>query len=172
MKKACYLLLFVLLLSAAAKAQTNWVTKNLDEKMSVKFPAEPQKTTTNGVAVYTVKGNDSVGYSAAVIDYNIVAHLDSTTLAPMKDSQEFADQIGMGMASKRPNYTFGGVTIGKWKTYTAYSISATENTNKSTLSVQMILIGSKIYSFSCLVPANLVTKNNEVFFGSVEELKK
>jgi uncharacterized GH25 family protein len=33
MKKTWYLLLFVLMLSAAAKAQTNWVTKNLDEKI-------------------------------------------------------------------------------------------------------------------------------------------
>ena len=172
MKKACYLLLFVLLLSAAAKAQTNWVTKNLDEKMSVKFPAEPQKTTTNGVAVYTVKGNDSVGYSAAVIDYNIVAHLDSATLAPMKDSQEFADQIGMGMASKRPNYTFGGVTIGKWKTYTSYSFSGVENTSKNRVVIHMILIGSKIYSLACRVPPNLATQNDDVFLNSVELLKK
>jgi hypothetical protein len=172
MKKSYYLLLFILMLSAAAKAQTNWVTKDLDEKLSIKFPSEPQKVTKNGIYSYTLKGKDSVGYNAAVMDYKVVAHLDSATLAPMKDTQEFADQIRMGMASKKANYTFGDVTIGKWKTYTTYSISASENTNKNKLLIQIILIGSKMYSLSCLVPANLVTKNNEVFLGSVDVLKK
>lgn len=172
MKKTYHLLLFVLMLSTAAKAQTDWVTKNLDEKLSIKFPVEPKKVTKSGIDVYTSKGKDSVGYSATVIDYEVIAHLDSATLAPLKDSQEFADQMKFGMASTKTNYTFGEVTISKWKTYTTYHISASENTNKNTLLIQMILIGSKMYSLSCLVPANLVTKNNEVFFSSVEILKK
>ena len=168
MKKTYYILLFVLLFSTAAKAQSGWVTKKLDEKLSVKFPVEPQKATRNGIDSYTSKGKDSVGYNAAVIDYKVVAHLDSATLAPMKDTQQFADQMKMGMASQKPNYTFGDVTISKWKSYTTYSFSGTENTNKSKLSVQMILIGSKMYALSCLVPANLSIKNNEVFLNSVE----
>jgi len=172
MKKNLYLLLFVLILSAAAKAQTNWVTTKLDERISVKFPVEPQKTTNNGVDVYTARMSDSLGYSATVIDYNVIAHLDSAAIAPMKDMQQFADQIRIGLASKKVNYTFGAVTMGKWKGYTTYSMTAIENTNKNTLLVQMILIGSRMYSLSCRVPAGMVTKNNEVFFASVELLKK
>jgi hypothetical protein len=171
-KKTYYLLLFVLMLSTTANAQTDWVTKNLDEKLSVKFPVEPEKVTKNGIDSYTVKGKDSVGYNAAVLDYKVVANLDSAALASVKDTQQFADQIRLGIGSKKTNYTFGNVIIGKWKTYTAYSISASENTNKNTLLLRMILIGSKMYSLSCLVPANMVTKNNEVFLGSVELLKK
>jgi hypothetical protein len=37
--------------------------------------------------------------------------------------------------------------------------------------MKMILIGSKMYTLSCLVPANLATKNNQVFFDSAEVLK-
>jgi hypothetical protein len=172
MKKTYYLLLFVLLLSAAAKAQTNWVTNNLDDKMSVKFPVVPKKTTTNGIDVYTVRMNDSLAYSATMIDYNVLVHLDSAAIAPVKDKQQFADQLRMGMASKKTNYTFGAITIGKWNTYTAYNMSAIENTSKNTLWVQAILIGSKMYTLSCRVPANMVTKNNEVFFASPQLLKK
>lgn len=171
MKKLYYLPLFVLMLAASAKAQTNWVTKKLDEKLSVKFPVEPQVVKKNGFDSYLAKGNDSVKYSTTVMDYQVVVHLDSATLAPMKDTQIFADQLGKGIASKKPNYTFGGVTIGKWNTYTTYTMSASENTNKSTLLMRMILIGSKMYALSCLIPANLVTKNNEVFLGSTEILK-
>jgi hypothetical protein len=172
MKKAYYLLLFVLLLSATANAQTTWITKNLDERLSVKFPAEPQKTIRNGIDVYTLRQADSTAYSASVIDYKVVVHLDSAALAPVKDNQQFADQMKKGLASVKPNYTFGDITIGNWKTYTTYSLSGSENTTKGTLFIQMILIGSKMYSLSCRVPVNLVTKNKEEFLSSAELLKK
>ena len=172
MKKTFYLLLFVLALSATASAQTNWITKNLDEKLSVKFPAEPEKVSKPGIDSYTVKAQDSIIYTAGVVDYKIVAGLDSDRLAPLKDMQQFADQIRLGMAAKKPNYTFGPITISKWKTYTLYTVSATENSNKYTLTAQMITIGSKGYSFSCRVPVGMATPNKEAFLGSVELLKK
>ncbi|MEO7212529.1 hypothetical protein [Mucilaginibacter sp.] len=171
MKKTYYLLLFVLLLSTTLKSQTRWVTIKLDERLSVKFPSEPQKTAKNGIDIYTLRAADSVGYSANVIDYKVVAHLDSAALAPMKDKQEFADQLRAGLASVKTNYTFGDIEIGQWKTYTTYSLSASEKTNKNTLLIHMVLIGSKMYSLSCRVPANMVTKASEVFFGSVEVVK-
>jgi hypothetical protein len=99
-----------------------------------------------------------------MIDFKVVAHLDSATLAPMKDVQQFADQIRMGMASKKLNYTFGDIAIGKWKTYTTYSMSATENTNKNTLLVQMILIGN--HQAICTINfSSFVT--NEVYSFSI-----
>jgi hypothetical protein len=173
MKKTYYLLLFVLILSATANAQTDWVTKNLDQKVSVKFPAEPEKVgATNGIDIYSSKGKDGVGYSANVIDLNVVANLDSTTLASMKDTQGFADQVAMGIASKMPNYTLGGVTMGKWKTYTSYSVSGSDNKTKGKLSILMIMIGSKMYTLTCVSPPDLATKNDEVFLGSVDLVKK
>jgi hypothetical protein len=170
MKKTYYLLLFVLM-SASVKAQTGWITQNLDEKLSIKFPAQPQKTTKNGFVIYTLREPDSMAYSVAMLDYKVVLHLDSAALAPMKDNQQFANQLRAGIASKKTNYTFGDITIGKWNTYATYSMSASENTNKNTLLIQMILIGSKMYSLSCRIPANMTTKNNEVFFGSFGILK-
>lgn len=172
MKKTYYLLLFVLLLSAVTKAQTAWVTKNLDDKLSVKFPSEPQKLTRTGIDVYTAKGKDSVVYSASVIDYEVLAHLDSATLASLKDTQEFADQMKTGMATTMTKYTLGDIKIGKWKTYTAYTISGTDNATKNTVSMQMIIIGTKMYSLSYMVPATVSTKDNEIFLGSIETLKK
>jgi len=172
MKKSYLLLLFVLTLSAAAKAQTAWVTKNIDEKMLVKFPSEPQKLGRTGIDIYTAKGKDSVVYSATVIDYQIIAHLDSATLASLKDTQEFADQMKAGMASTMTKYTLGEIKIGKWKTYTTYTISGTDNASKKTVSMQMIIIGSKMYSLSCMMPTNVPAKNTEMFFDSADTLKK
>src|SRR5882757_2268987 len=110
MKKILYLLLFVLTLSAAANAQTAWVTTKIDNKISVKFPAEPVKMSKPTGDVYVYRAADSLAYSAAMLDMNVVVHLDSTKLAQVKDMQPFADQLIKGIASSKKNYTFGAVT--------------------------------------------------------------
>ncbi|RYU87956.1 hypothetical protein EWM62_15805 [Mucilaginibacter terrigena] len=172
MKKARYLLLFALMFSAAVNAQTAWVAQKLDEQFLVKFPAAPLKEVRNDVDVYTLRQADSVAYSANMVDYFVMAHLDSAALAPIKDDQRFADGLRTGIASKKINYTFGPATIGKWETYTTYNLTGVDNTTKSTLYLQMILVGSRVYSLSCRVPVNVDTKDKDLFFGSAELLKK
>jgi hypothetical protein len=171
MKKNHFLLCLMLLVAVAANAQTNWVVKKLDDKVAVKFPSEPEKVTKNGNDSYIAKEKDSVWYSAVMMDLKVSANLDSATLAPLKDNPEFVEQLMKGIASQKKNYTFGEVKIDKWKTFTTYYTSATENVTKSSLSIQMIVIGSKMYSFSVRVPADLTTKNAALFFGSIELLK-
>ncbi|RZK52233.1 MAG: hypothetical protein EOO87_15700 [Pedobacter sp.] len=169
--KKILLLLSLLSCIVFAHAQSAWVTKKLDDKIAVKFPEEPTKTVKNTSESYIVKGKDSIQYSATVLDYKALANLDSTMLAPIKDTQQFADQMMAGMASQKPNYTFGDAKIGKWKNYTTYTFSGVDNTSKKKLSVQMILIGSKMYALTCLVPDKLVTKNDGLFINSAELLK-
>lgn len=171
MKKNYYLLLLVMVLSVAGKAQTDWVSIKLDEKIAVKFPYEPEKKVANGSVSYVSKTKDSVTYGAVVLDYNVIAHLDSATLALIKDTQQFADQTKAGIVSQKKNYIFGDITIGKWKTFTTYSMLGTNTTNKNKVSLKMILIGSKMYSLSCLVPDEPDAKNSAVFLDSVELLK-
>ena len=171
MKKNHYLLLLVLALSSTVNAQTNWITKNLDEKLSVKFPGKPEALTKIGTVLYVYKEKDSSAYSASVVDLNVLAHLDSATLSPMKDTQEFANQLKAGIAVQKTNYMFGDIVVGKWKTYTSYNVSALDRADKNTLKMVMILIGSKMYSFSCRVPPNLNPDSDQTFFSSVELLK-
>jgi hypothetical protein len=102
-KKTFYLLLLLVATLAATKptsAQTSWLTKKIDDRLSVKFPGEPQKTTKNGVDSYIFKGSDSISYSSAFIDFKVVAYADSAALAPIKDTQRFADQLKAGSRSK------------------------------------------------------------------------
>ena len=171
MQKTYYVLLFVLLLSAAAKAQTGWVTQKLDETVSVKFPTTPQKITKNGGDSYSVKGKDSIQYVAAVVDFAAATHTDANALAEMVDKPEFAEGLKQGFTEKKLNYSFGDMTVDKWKTYNIYNITGTENTNKSKLFTHMLFVGTKMYILSCMVPASLNTKLNEVFLSSADLLK-
>ncbi len=171
MKKQHFLLLLIAFVYVNANAQTSWVTKKLSTNLSVKFPSEPQLSTKNGLESYTVKEKDSTAFSASSIDLEQTARLDSAALASMKDNQGFADNLAKSMAAQKKSYTFGNVTIGKWKTYTSYTMSGIDSTTKSTLFVQMIFIGSKMYVLSCRIPDQLASKNKELFFSSVELIK-
>jgi hypothetical protein len=173
-KKTFYLLLLLVATLAATNptsAQTSWLTKKIDDRLSVKFPGEPQKTTKNGVDSYIFKGSDSISYSSAFIDFKVVAHADSAALAPIKDTQRFADQLKAGIAGQKANYAFGDIVIGTWKNYTTYILTGSDNADKKKLSLHMILIGSKMYTLTSLVPDGIVTENDKLFFGSAELLK-
>lgn len=167
MKKISFLLLFVLGLTTLSFAQSAWVKQKLDENLSASFPQLPLKTTKKGMEIYTIKGSDSIQYSAIATDYKVLANMDSAMLSPMKDTQAFADQILAGITTQKPNYTFGEITLGKWKTFTSYSFTGVDQTNKSKLTVRMIMIGHKMYTLSCLVPEKLQASTVDVFFNSV-----
>lgn len=171
MRKLFYLLLLTAIMPAAGMAQSTWITTKIDNRLSVKFPSTPEKTVIAAGEIYMTKENDSTQYSATVLDLNIIAKLDSAALAPLKENKEFANQLIKSIAAQKPKYTFGDLTIGKWKTFTTYYTSAIDKTNNATAFVQMIFIGSKLYSITFKLPENLVTKNKEVFFSSVELLK-
>ncbi len=172
MKKSALLFLFVAFFTTITQAQISWITKQLDKNISVKFPGTPKETTKNNVETYLYKDNDSTTYIVGILDYKIIANLDSASLEPIKDQQQFADGIRQGMVSQKTNYTFGDITIGKWETYTTYSISGFENTQKKKISMRMILIGSKMYSLSCVVPAGLPDKNKDTFLNSAALLTR
>ncbi len=171
MKKAFYFLFIALSISTAAIAQTSWVKLNLGPNFSVKLPGTPQKVSNGGIDVYIIKDKDSIGYIANIVDFQAVANLDSTTLASMKDMPEFADQLKMGLASSMQNFDLGDVTISKWNGFTTYYITGIGKQKKDRVLALMILIGSKMYTLSCIIPDKIVTKNNEVYFASAEWVK-
>lgn len=172
MKKYCYLLLLILVLAASVNAQTQWKEINLDEKILVKFPSTPDKKTANGSISFVAKTKDSVTFTASVIDYQVIAKIDSGGLAALKDTQGFADQIKTGISAQRKDYVLGDVKVDKWRTYTTYQLLGTKSNDSKKLYLKMIIIGSKMYGLSCLVPNQLETKDNDVFLNSLEFIKQ
>lgn len=168
MKKLFFLLLLTASMSITASAQTDWVKQNIDEKASVKFPNAPKTVPSGQNTVYVSKGKDSVGYIASMVDFKVVANLDSAALAPMKDKPEFASQLKTGMGSSMPSYTLSEPTIGKWNGYTTYSMTGTNTSGKDKMNIRIILVGSKMYSMSCVVPTAVTAKNDEMYFNTFQ----
>jgi hypothetical protein len=166
--KTFTILFFIAITAISVKAQTTWVKQQLDGRVAVKFPAAPKMSARGPIVMYRDTDKNNLIYAAAVVDYMVIAQLDSAKLAVMKDTQQFADGIKNGMATTAKSYEFGDVTLGKWKGYSTYSIAGTSATNKAKMYFMIILIGSKGYNLSCVVPDGVSPQSKDDFFGMAE----
>lgn len=163
--------MLLLFLAFFTKAQNNWVKLNLDEKVYVNLPAMPEKKVGNGSISYTLKTKDSIVLSVAILDYKIIANLDSTRLATIKDNPDFANQLKQGLITQRPSYTFGNMMIGKWKTFSKFDINGVRKRDQGKLKMEMILIGSKLYGLSYILPDKFVSNIGDLFINSFDFIK-
>ena len=164
MKKYLILLFSIIIIANTAKAQTNWVTHKADNRISVKFPTEPKELIkgTYGVAL---KDSSNV-FVFTVVDFEEVAHIDSTALAPYKSTPAFAAQLKAGLNKSLPNVTLEDFKIGTWKGFTNYTSSGLDNLkNKYTLF--MFIIGNKLYSLSTIIKNNATTNLTPDYFSSI-----
>lgn len=146
------------------KAQTNWITHKADNRISVKFPTEP-KELIKGTYGATLKDSSNV-FVFTIVDFEEVAHIDSTALAPFKATPQFAAQLKEGMSKSLPNVNLEDFKIGTWKGFTSYTTSGTDNLNNK-YTIFMILIGNKMYSLSTIIKNNTTTNLTADYFASI-----
>ena len=118
MKKIYILVISLLITITAANAQDGWVTHKGDNRISVKFPVEPKELTPGS---FIAVDKDSVAYVFTIVDFQVVANLDSVALAPMKNSTEFTDQLKTGMKTSLPDVDLPDFAVGTFKGFTSYS---------------------------------------------------
>jgi hypothetical protein len=115
MKRIFTLIVAIVCAVTFANAQTGWVNHKGDNRISLKFPSEPKEITPGSFAA---SDKDSVVYIFTIVDFVQVAGIDSTTLAPIKSTPEFAAQIKTGLGQSLPNVNFDDFKIGTWKGFT------------------------------------------------------
>jgi hypothetical protein len=164
MKKTIGLFIITFVCVTIGYAQDGWVSHKADNRISVKFPGEPKEVIAGTFATHD---KDSLGYALTVVDFVTVAGIDSVTLAPMKDTPEFAAQLKQGMGSSLPGVALDDFTIGKWKGFTSYTTTGVSSTQKTKMYMFMVLIGNKMYSLSTVVPDGRSTKGRDNFFSSL-----
>ena len=164
MKKIISLVILTVVSVTFAFAQSTWVNHKADNRISLKFPNEPKEIVAGTLAAHD---KDSITYVFTVVDFVAVAGIDSTALAPMQDSPEFAAQLKQGMNSTLHDVTLSDFKIGKWKGHSSYTSTGINNKDKSQLYTFMVLIGNKMYSLSTVVPAGRPTAGSDEFFSSL-----
>jgi hypothetical protein len=164
MKRTIWLFIITFVCVTFVYAQDGWVSHKADNRISVKFPGEPKVVIAGTFATHD---KDSLGYALTVIDFVAVAGIDSVTLAPLKDTPQFAAQLKQGMGSSLPGVVLDDFTIGKWKGFTSYTTAGVSSTQKTKMYMFMVLIGNKMYSLSTVVPDGKSSKGRDNFFSSL-----
>ncbi len=148
-------------------AQTNWVVQKVDDKISVKFPAKPETIEQSGMFAATYESPEKIKYVVNTMDFANFG-LDSATLAPMLETQEFSDQIVTGMKTKMEGFEFSDLVTSKWNGNTVYTLDATNKNEKKKVFVKMVFIGSKMYNMVFSFPDGASQDSKETFFNSLQ----
>jgi len=164
MKKIYFLIFAALIAVTTVNAQNGWVTHKGDNRISIKFPSEPMELTPGS---FMAVDKDSIAYIFTIVDLAQVANIDSTALAPVKATPEFAAQLKTGMEQGLPNVDLADFTIGNWKGFTSYRSSGLDSKKKK-YDLFMFIIGSKLYNVSTVSADGAGTKGRDDFFNSIQ----
>ena len=164
MKKLLALVIAALLTVTIVHAQAGWVSHKADNRISVKFPNEPKEVI---IGTFAAHDKDSVSYIFTVVDFVAVANIDSTALAPMQDTPEFAAQLKQGINSSLAGVALDDFTIGKWKGHSSYTTTGVNSAQKTKIYMFMVLVGNKMYSLSAVIPDGKTNKGRDDFFASL-----
>jgi hypothetical protein len=164
MKRALTLILACFFAITIANAQTDWVTHQADNRISVKFPSEPKENPPG--SFIAANSDNTVAYVLTVVDFVQVANIDSVALAPMKTTPEFAGQLKTGILQSLPNVNLSDFTIGTWKGFTSYTATGTDDKMKR-YDMFMVIIGNKLYSFSTITGEGASLQGRDMFLSSI-----
>ncbi|MDR3694072.1 hypothetical protein [Mucilaginibacter sp.] len=162
--KNIYLLIVSLFITiSVVQAQDSWVTHKGDNRISLKFPNEPKELTPGS---FIAVDKDSIAYVFTIVDFQVVANLDSVALAPMKNTPEFAEQMKTGMKQSLPDVDFPDFAIGTWKGFTSYTSTGFDSKKKK-YDLFMFIIGSKLYSVSTIASQGVSDSGHNSFVNSI-----
>ena len=164
MKKNLFALIISASIITAAKAQSTWTYYKIDSRISAKVPNAPKPIDENSVMS---SDNDGCAYIINIADFVKLAGLDSAKMAPMATIPDFANTLRTALLSKMPGYNLGDVKIGNWKGYPSYYVEGGNTELKIKIYTFMILIGSKLYGLTAVVPDNLTFTGKDDFFSSI-----
>jgi hypothetical protein len=164
MKKLILLTIATALLINIAQAQTAWVNYKIDNRLSVKMPAEPAKLDENS---FYVRTKDTCIYIVAKLDMQKLAGLDSAMLTTQSTTSAFANSFKTGMAGQMPGSELGEVVIGKWHDYTSYNINGINASKKLKIYTFMLFVGDKAYSLMAILPETKNTSGKDYYFSSL-----
>ena len=142
----------------------DWIDYNIDNKVSVKLPAEPTRINDNTVMAAT---KDSTSCIITLDDFQKTANLDSARLSLMLPTKEFADGIKNGMLENMPGFTLGEIKVGKLNGHYTYTIEGGNPTRKLKCYSYMVVIGKDMYSLSAVMSDKKAPKDKDKFFASL-----
>ena len=158
MKKALFTFITIILTLNLAHAQAGWVSYKVDDKLSVKLPAEP--TDINGGLVAHTPDS--------LICYISIIEADSAALAKMILAPDFSNGLKNAMIGTQQGLTLGDMKAGKWNGYNCYNVDGANAPNRLKVSFYFIIIGGKIYAFGAMMPENHDINEKNIYFSTLK----
>jgi hypothetical protein len=169
MKKFRLLFVIIALSINFVFAQNNWINYRVDDKLTVKFPAQPNKLNEYGVFVKTI---DTAVFILSTVDLSKTDGLDSATVQSRAPTSEFANSLKDGMLSEMKGFTLGNVNIAKWNNYTCYNINGNNTSTKMSIYAFIVFIGTHAYDLMAIMPDNHGQAQKNLFFHSLQLTQK
>jgi len=144
--------------------QNGWITHKMDDRVSVKLPGKP---TWIQAGTDSLKDKDGLIYFAILVDFVKIDDIDSATFAKYLPTQEMATSLKTGMLSKIANSNFGDVKIDRWMGHYRYTAEGENAEMKLKFYTYMVIIGTKMYGLTVVVPDGKSPKGKDDFFASL-----
>lgn len=164
MLKKSILILFLSVLSIYVNAQEGWFKQKINEKVTVNFPAEPQKLSDSN---YGIKDKDDVIFLVSFVDLLGPSGLSLEEFNKNVVLQSWANDFMAGLAPTLSKYVFKSAIISTLKGYTTYYITGRDDTNKSTIYMNIFFVNGISYSITSIVPDGKNTKNTDIFLTNI-----
>lgn len=148
-------------------AQTDWVTRKLDDRIVVKFPSKPTITVNQagmfqGVVYKEIRPNIAESYIVTVTDFRALAGLDSAKVNSM-----ISDPGYHSVRQESNGIHWNSYKKSAWNGYTCFS--AKGDWYELASYVFIVYIGTKEYKlFASVLPNDVSLKDKDYFLNSIE----
>jgi hypothetical protein len=93
--------------------------------------------------------------------------LDSSKLASIAPTIQFANQIKNGLQNQMKGSILGDINISKWNGYTSYIIDGNNSSKKTKSYTLTVVIGTNLYGLMIIIHENHHNVNKDDFFSSL-----
>jgi hypothetical protein len=166
MTKIITLLTIITLAMSVARAQNNWKAYDIDNKLSIKFPSEPQSMGKGGGLIAVDK--DSSVYMAMVIDLGLdSSKISNEQLLAIFDKPGALNGLTKVMQSKVPDAVLSDIVKTSWKDFPCFYTEGTFTGKPLKLYCYMPLINRRLYMIAAAVQEDAIAKVKNDFWGSL-----
>ncbi|HEY0355379.1 MAG TPA: hypothetical protein VGC29_04195 [Flavisolibacter sp.] len=161
-------LLFLFFLPLLAFGFTDWVTVDIDEKVSASFPSQPEKQDMGGNPALVSKMENGNGCMSMVIDFSAFG-MDSAMLADEMGKPESFEQFRESFLSQIPTAKLISEKNTKALGRTCYEfvVEMNEGSGTTTMYNKNIIEGTKMYSFNFYDKNNNSEEDRNKFLNSI-----
>ena len=156
-------ILTILTATITVNAQENWVKQKIGDKLTLNFPVEAKKV---NESTYLAKDSTGTVYGVVIMEIDQSAYKTTLSSDTLLTRLKFIDEVVASVKSKMPKYAIGNIKVAQNNTIKSYLLEGINAENKSTVYLNIFLVGDVSYSLTCFVPDGVDNSNKNYFLSN------